>query len=902
MSGISSSDGHQKIGFHFESANASLKIDGQKVNLDGDKDFMVVTGKDGNLKTIEGFLAKNGTFFQVKKGQQGGVDIIVRGSPEQLTSYNFRVKNGSVTKAKYGEDRFIPKEKPPASSFEIKAGTTQEEILKQFKLTSKKVPETTESVNYGLDNSGVDCYLNSSSQLIRGMGTYYRDALNNAVVTQEQKVKELQELLANLEKVTNEDDIIEWKQQIDQAKQALQAAERDLEDRRIFHSQAKNSIESFINGKRPNPREFRKNLLNGIQAVNNPNSHTDFAHTNGVSNKQNDAAELIQKLLQLSGVEGPELQSTLTTKKDGNSKRTVTKEKQSMLNLEIILGDSQSISLQDCLEKFLSEEVMDTAGVCVQETNDKADSASRQYNIINDPEHLVVSLKRFTNDRKKINEEVDVMKSLTVNDHSYKPVSIVCHLGREISSGHYVTYQNDRGTWRLINDDKVTLVHDMKSDSGFGDNHNLISHEDFIKRNAYVIDLKKLDRVFMDITDSTEHEVVSDEIGSPVTVRRKGREELDDNRYDNVANGASVRTGLKAAWDIAKFFTRSQAPEAPPTFTIQLPGESRSVDIRHSILPRSVLNSLSQEEAQTLIQEKVHAGSLKMKEVMEGMVELDSTGKTAPASKEDVSNLMFFLHVSGEAQAGASFSEGAFNIPDPEGHLHKYLDSSRDAYQRVSSHTEGFQAAEGGKHRGIDFEGGARNPGELLPYDMGSLLYGKLGTERLGNGAGGSMPGMPEQRIFLKNESHGAFLFPPRNRDDPGPDRGWKARDWSQAVGHALSYLATRGGGSAEGTRKERIPDTVKNEFRALTRDSTLPDDIKTILQGDNPTDNSMGIRIMNRNAATALNEAKSTGQPYETIEKLKTFIDTLGRNYNHLDVRIGNEVILDLTQLGITS
>jgi hypothetical protein len=413
------------------------------------------------------------------------------------------------------------------------------------------------------------------------------------------------------------------------------------------------------------------------------------------------------------------------------------------------------------------------------------------------------------------------------------------------------------------------------------------------------------------LRDSSELEVVSDEseIGNAGDARAEGRGELAANREANVADGTgprglweSVKTGFKAAWDcIANIFTRAQAPEPPPTFSIQLPGESRSVDIRQSILPKSVLNSMSQLDAHTLIQDKVNAGYIKMKEVMGGMVDIDvSTGKTAPASKEDVSNLMFFLHVRGEAHADASFSQGAFNIPDPEGHLLQYLDSAQDAYQRVSSHTEGFQAAQGGQHRGIDFEGGARNPEELLPYDMGSLLYGKLGTESLGNGAGGTMPGMPEQRIFLKNESHGARLFPPSTRDAAGPVRGWKARDLSQAVGHSLSFLATRGRGSAEGTRKERIPDTVKNEFRALTRDNTLPEKIKSMLKADNPTDNSMGIRIMNRNAVSALNEAKSTGESPETIAKLESFITSLG-NYDHLDVRIGNEVIMDFPQMGIS-
>lgn len=126
-----------KIGFHFNNANASLKIDGHQVDLAGPKDTKEVIGKDGRLKTIEGFVAQDGTFFQVKEGKTGGIDIIVRGTPEQLASYDFGVKNGSVSSARYGENSYRPGGPVAASDFTIKSGTSGEEILSEHGMVEK---------------------------------------------------------------------------------------------------------------------------------------------------------------------------------------------------------------------------------------------------------------------------------------------------------------------------------------------------------------------------------------------------------------------------------------------------------------------------------------------------------------------------------------------------------------------------------------------------------------------------------------------------------------------------------------------------------------------------------------------------------------------------------------------
>jgi ubiquitin C-terminal hydrolase len=359
-------------------------------------------------------------------------------------------------------------------------------------VTKKTISAAELQSKFALDNpKSTDCFHNSALQLIRGMGTYYLSALNNSLVSQQQEVQRLESNIhmletidkKNFDKKTQDD----YAQQIAQDKIALEEARKDLKERTNFHNEANNSITNFINGQRPNAHELRKNILNGMGASNNKDSKQNFAHDNGVSNNQNDAAELILKLLKLSGVDGPKVQSTLTTVRQGATQTTTTSKNEAILALQIASQGTKT-TLQDCLDKFLSEETIDRENLPnVQNTNIKAESATKKLKIENEPEHLVFSLKRYNNADSKNVSGVDVMGKLKLNNKDYQPVSIVCHLGNNPTSGHYVTYQNDGGTWKLINDDTVTEVTNMDSPYIGTD-----SHRDIINKNAYVIDLRKV--------------------------------------------------------------------------------------------------------------------------------------------------------------------------------------------------------------------------------------------------------------------------------------------------------------------------------------------------------------------------------------------------------------------------
>lgn len=108
-----------KLTFSFAEA-ATFRHDGKKIDLAKAADTLVVKDKDGNDKTITGFKAENGTFFHLKKGADGKQKIQVYGTPEQLAASNLQVRNGDITRARFGDERFVAKDPFQARSFEIK--------------------------------------------------------------------------------------------------------------------------------------------------------------------------------------------------------------------------------------------------------------------------------------------------------------------------------------------------------------------------------------------------------------------------------------------------------------------------------------------------------------------------------------------------------------------------------------------------------------------------------------------------------------------------------------------------------------------------------------------------------------------------------------------------------------
>jgi len=90
-----------RVSFSFKGI-PTLTVKGQKVDLSKSQDTL----KLPNGKTIKGFRADDGTFFQLKKkgsGDSATNQIIVHGEKANLAKWNFKVRGGALTKFRFAD-------------------------------------------------------------------------------------------------------------------------------------------------------------------------------------------------------------------------------------------------------------------------------------------------------------------------------------------------------------------------------------------------------------------------------------------------------------------------------------------------------------------------------------------------------------------------------------------------------------------------------------------------------------------------------------------------------------------------------------------------------------------------------------------------------------------------------
>lgn len=266
---------------------------------------------------------------------------------------------------------------------------------------------------------------------------------------------------------------------------------------------------------------------------------------------------------------------------------------------------------------------------------------------------------------------------------------------------------------------------------------------------------------------------------------------------------------------------------------------------------------------------------------------------------QDVADLMLLLDAKARV-SGDAFSEGAFSLEDPQGRLAAFLNRCPEKYQRSSSHMRALQRAEvddhANTHRGIDVPQGPSG----LPHGRATTLFGVIP---------GGEGGVPARRLFLKMESHGCRLSTLGRAEhaagqDDVPDRPVRLlSDIGSFFGHALSFLATRGQGSAEGSRKERIPDVINNGYKAILQASEgkLSEAQMAILRRNDPTGTSGGVRVMLANMRDAIAAMPHGAERNSFIRQCAGLVRTMEQRLDqpdHPDSRIGNEVMFDTADL----
>lgn len=153
--------------------------------------------------------------------------------------------------------------------------------------------------------------------------------------------------------------------------------------------------------------------------------------------------------------------------------------------LALSLGLASGSSVEEALKNSCKIEVLpktDESLVC--ETCERRVTVQRQTTIWQAPEVLIIHLKRFDNDGRKINKSVAFSQNMDFSDvisrdsphanenpTTYSLYAMIAHYGPFMGAGHYVAFAKLDGKWYLFDDKSV-----------YGINEAIV-----MKQNAYIL-------------------------------------------------------------------------------------------------------------------------------------------------------------------------------------------------------------------------------------------------------------------------------------------------------------------------------------------------------------------------------------------------------------------------------
>lgn len=134
--------------------------------------------------------------------------------------------------------------------------------------------------------------------------------------------------------------------------------------------------------------------------------------------------------------------------------------KRTKTTLELILQVQVSrpvIYLGNAIAEFLSTEYI-TDPNNLRDFGNSVDGKDlrqwcRSFGIMGIDRYVIVQAKIFTNDLRKLPNRLIPDREVRIGGHRCEPVSIVCHIGQTMNSGHYTNLTKKADAWYYFNDD-----------------------------------------------------------------------------------------------------------------------------------------------------------------------------------------------------------------------------------------------------------------------------------------------------------------------------------------------------------------------------------------------------------------------------------------------------------------
>ncbi len=309
--------------------------------------------------------------------------------------------------------------------------------------------------------------------------------------------------------------------------------------------------------------------------------------------------------------------------------------------------------------------------------------------------------------------------------------------------------------------------------------------------------------------------------------------------------------------------------------------------------PRSV------DELRAMMKARIRRGN----EILRSLLHTDNVSRFE-ASEQNIAALTIALHAAALKKKQFMY-RGSFSIEDPNGNIARWLDTNPNIYLRSSTHATPYQHLTVDGHlnmpRGLDVKEGM---GGLL-NGMRTFHYFSIPDYDHLDDAGGSGP---KRRLFLKCETYGiywstAHVHP--NDKKAARSEGMHTR-WAQFgdVCESLQHMASlfrsfTTSKTAEGIRKENMPDNVRNTLRLaeleLRKSGFIPQaeslKLNDVLKGG-------GIKMFLDNLNSVLRDLPEE-RALEAWDVMKPFLTQLDNQMKSLvgpltDSRMGNEILIN--------